>query len=98
MHWTNEKLCPISKDYWYLAQNWEEECNLIHRWCATLGLKRDEYRFDKPEVGKAVEIHFKKSVALEEPPEDYDPALDFMAQMMGGNVTPRCSSCLPGAG
>ena len=59
-----------------------------------LGLKRDEYRFDKPEVGKAVEIYFhKRAVALEDPPEDYNP-LELMMEMMGGNVTPRCSSCL----
>ena len=76
------------KDYWYLAQHWEEECEIIHRWCAILGLSEDEYIINKPETGKGIEIEFHRSVVLEDPPDDFNP-MELLFETMFGNLTPQ---------
>ena len=86
------------KDYWYLAQHWEEECEIIHRWCSVLGLSKDEYTIIKPDPGSAVDIKFhKRSVALEDPPNDFNP-MELLIESMFGNVVSRESASLRSRG
>ena len=46
------------KDYWYLAQHWEEECEIIHRWCAILGSSEDEYIIHNLRQEKGLRLNF----------------------------------------
>ena len=34
--------------YEYLDEHWDEECDLLKRWCSVLGLKEGDYSIEKP--------------------------------------------------
>ena len=69
----------------YLLQNWEDECDIIRRWCAVLEVK--DYEVEKPKSEQeCIVVRFKQPVDLEfysetdeeeeEEEEDFDRASD----------------------
>lgn len=49
----------------YLHEHWEDECDIIRRWCAVLGVT--DYSVDKPESQvTCIIVNFKEPVTLED--------------------------------
>lgn len=63
--------------YEYLIDHWEEECQLLHKFCKIIGLAPDEYTISKPPNGQTgVGIHFKRALGLDDYPEESDDGSD----------------------
>ena len=59
------------RDFDYLMDHWEEECDLICRWGNVLGLEREDITIVKPEsIHRCVAIEFEKKIPLEDWPDD----------------------------
>ena len=57
---------PHYDTYEYLDEHWEQQRELLKRWCAVMGLKEEEYDIEKPQdVRRCVMIHFHKDLNLE---------------------------------
>jgi hypothetical protein len=55
------------RDYQYLLENWDTECDIIRRWCAVMGVAESGYTAEKPVSKNAcVIVRFEDPYALEE--------------------------------
>ena len=55
------------RDLEYLLDHWDEECDIIRRWCAVLGLGQNEFTAKKPESeNMTITVRFKRAVCLDE--------------------------------